>query len=129
MLKNFLEWIGLKEKLHNAEDISFGFNEGEIWWAALGENIGIEINGKNESFSRPVYVYKKLSKFGFLAIPLSTKSKTGSWYVNFVFQDKEIVANLSQVKVISTKRLYNKLGELEEKDVKRIKDGFLRLYS
>lgn len=129
MLNKFLEWFGLKEKLHIAEDATFGFNESEIWWAALGENIGIEVNGKSESFSRPIYIYRKLSKFGFLAIPLSTKNKTGTWYIDITFQGKNITANFSQIKVMSTKRLYNKIGELDDKDVKRIKDGFLRLYS
>lgn len=61
MLKKFLEWIGIKEKIHNTSRGPRLYKEGDIWWCAVGENIGIEINGKGKMFSRPVLVYKKLS--------------------------------------------------------------------
>lgn len=127
MIKKFLEWIGIKEKVNKSKGPRF-FKEGDIWWCALGENVGIEINGKGSMFSRPVFVYKKLSRDGFMGIPLSTQIKEGSWYVSISFQ-KEICANIAQARVFSTSRMYTKLGELDEKDQKRIKDGFLHLYS
>jgi mRNA interferase MazF len=129
MLKRFLEWIGLKEKLHKSEHVPPLFNEGEVWWCAVGENIGIEVNGKGEAFSRPVYIYKKLSRNGFFGIPLSTVSKTGSWYVEISFQDQKIVTNLAQCRVFSHLRMYEKMGDLDEADILKIKNGFLRLYS
>jgi mRNA interferase MazF len=89
MFKKFLEWIGLKEKIHNKKSVPLYFNEGEIWWCAVGENIGIEINGKGKLFSRPVFVYKKLSKDGFLGIPLTTQEKKGSWFIEIDFKDKK----------------------------------------
>lgn len=46
--------------------------EGEVWWVAIGENVGVEINGKSRYFSRPVIVFRKLSHLGFMGIPLST---------------------------------------------------------
>jgi mRNA interferase MazF len=129
MIKRFLEWIGLKEKLHNAEVKPPLFKEGEIWWCAIGENLGIEINGKDKAFSRPVYIYKKLSRNGFFGIPLSTVQKTGSWYVEVSFQGKRSFANLAQCRVLSYLRMYIKMGSLDESDISKIKDGFLRLYS
>ncbi len=128
MLKRFLEWIGLKQKIHESGMPHF-FNEGEVWWCALGENIGVEVNGKGDMFSRPVFVYKKLSREGFMCVPLSTKTKEGSWFIKITFQGKEQVANIAQARVISSSRMYEKLGELDEKDVEKIKSGFLRLYS
>jgi len=129
MLKRFLEWIGLKEKLHTADNKPPLFKEGEIWWSAIGENVGIEVNGKGKPFSRPVYIYKKLSANGFFGIPLSTISKTGTWYVEITFQGKKVVANLAQCRVLSHLRMYEKMGALDEADVIKIKNGFLRLYS
>ena len=129
MLKRFLEWVGLKEKLHNSNHIPPLFNEGEIWWCAVGENVGIEINGKDKAFSRPVYIYKKLSRDGFFGIPLSTNAKIGSWYIEISFQEQKVVANLAQCRVFSHLRMYEKMGALEESDILKIKDGFLRLYS
>lgn len=129
MISNFLEWIGLKEKLHRRSEKYIFLKEGEIWWCAVGENIGIEINGKGSMFSRPVLIYKKLGKLGFLAIPLSSQIKQGPWYAGIEFKRKGISANLAQVRVISTARLYEKMGEVTSDDFKKVKDGFLRLYS
>jgi len=128
MIKKFLEWIGLKERINNKSSGPLYFNEGEIWWCAVGENVGIEINGKGKLFSRPVFVYKKLSKQGFIGIPLSTQNKNGSWYVEISFKG-ENVANLSQIRIFSSFRMYEKMGSLDEKDMEKIKNGFLRLYS
>lgn len=129
MIKKFLEWIGLKEKLHSNSDKFVYFNEGEVWWCALGENIGVEINGKGTMFSRPVLIYKKLSKSGFLAVPLSTQIKEGSWYISVEFKEKTISANLAQLRIVSTARLYDKMGEVTAEDFSKVKSGFLRLYS
>jgi len=128
MIKKFLEWIGLKEKIHNNLSIPLYFNEGEIWWCAVGENIGIEINGKGELFSRPVFVYKKLSRDGFLGIPLSTQNKKGSWYVKISFKGEDNILNLAQIKVFSSSRMYEKMGALDDNDIQKIKNGLLRLY-
>jgi mRNA interferase MazF len=129
MIKRFIEWIGIKEKIHNQASVPVFFKDGDIWWCSLGENVGVEINGKGDTFSRPVFVYKKLSREGFLGVPLSTKNKTGSWYVSFSFQEREISANLAQVRVFSASRMQEKIGSLDEEDQEKIKSGFLRLYS
>ena len=129
MIKKFLEWIGLKEKLHiNSEKMVY-FNEREVWWCAIGENIGVEINGKGDMFSRPVLVYKKLSRSGFLAIPLSTQMKEGSWYIWVKLKEKDSSINLAQIRITSTARLYDKMGEVNVEDFRKVKSGFLRLYS
>jgi mRNA interferase MazF len=128
MIKRFLEWIKLKEEIHDGKDVKRLLKEGEVWWCALGENVGIEVNGKSEFFSRPVLIYRKLSRDGFMGIPLTTQEKTGSWYVKFEFQGKTSYANLAQARVISSKRLYNLVGEIDDEDYKRIRTGFRRLY-
>jgi hypothetical protein len=40
MFKRFLEWLKLKEKIHIKTSEPPSINEGEIWWASLGENVG-----------------------------------------------------------------------------------------
>lgn len=56
-VKRFDEWNEVKKNTH-----SFGrvpaIKKGEIWWCAMGENVGVEINGKSEVFSRPVLIFK-----------------------------------------------------------------------
>lgn len=128
IIKRFLEWIKLKERLHESEAKIPLFKEGEVWWCAIGENVGIEMNGKSDKFSRPIHIFKKLSQDGFLGVPLSTKIKEGTWYIPIVHKNTNCVAVLSQIKIMSSKRLFEKYGELDEKDANKIVEGFYKLY-
>lgn len=125
--KNYEQWNKLKKKLNKITKYPT-IKEGDIWWCAVGANIGIEIDGKSERFSRPVLIYKKLSREGFMAIPLTSKNKAGSWYVNFVFLDKTQTAALCQASVMSASRLYTKIGQIPKSDFDKVKEGFRRLY-
>lgn len=127
-MKRFLEWIGLKENLHNKDHRPPFVSEGDIWWCSLGENVGSEINGKSHQFSRPVIIYKKLAHGFYFVIPTSTKLREGSWYVSFRHKDKETVACLQQARSIDFKRLWSKLGTLDDTDFEKVKEGFHELY-
>lgn len=127
-IKKFLEWIRLKEKLHNNVSKPPLFREGEIWWCSIGENIGSEINGKSNLFSRPVLIFKKLSSNTFLGIPTSSQSKDGTWYIKVTLRNTVNVIILSQLRVFDYKRLSTKLGQLDARDYKQVKIGFKRLF-
>lgn len=127
-MKEFLKWIKLKEKLDKNEHKVPYVSEGDIWWSSLGENIGSEITGKSELFSRPVIIFRKLTHGFYFVIPTTTKDKKGSWYVSFIHKDKKITANLHQVRTIDYRRLSNKIGSLDEEDFCKIKVGFKDLY-
>jgi mRNA-degrading endonuclease toxin of MazEF toxin-antitoxin module len=122
------KWSVLKSKIESKVKNPPSVKEGQIWWTIIGQNIGSEIYGKGQTFSRPVIIYKKLSKYTFLVIPTSTKIKTGSWYCRFYHSKKEMVAVLSQIKVIDFKRLENQIGDIDNKDFQNIKKAFLSLY-
>ena len=94
----------------------------------MGENVGVEINGKREFFLRPVLIYKKLSKFGFMGIPLTSQLHTGSWYVEFIFQNKVEYGVLAQARVFSVFRLYRKMGVISDSDLAVFRESFRRLY-
>lgn len=125
--KRFKEWIILKEKIHNIARIRT-IREGEVWWAALGENVGVEINGKNDGFTRPILVFKKLSRFSFLGVPLTTQEHYGTWYSSFEFKNKKQFAALSQIRILSVSRLNKRMGMLTHSDFDVVKAGFKRLY-
>ena len=127
-MKKFLEWIGIKKKLDEHEHAPPFFKEGEMWWAHLGENVGSEVDGKGEGFTRPVIVYRKLGAYTLLAIPTSTKIKVGTWYVPFRHKGIDEVAVLSQIRVISFKRLKEKVGTLDDADMQNIRKSFRSLY-
>ena len=124
--KKLQDWFRVKEKLRNKNRVT-GIKTGEVWWCGVGENVGVEINGKNATFERPVLVIKKLTRYAFVGIPLTTKNKTGSWYVHFRFHNKDQCAVLSQIKMMSVNRLYRRMGQIDDADMSAIKHG-LRLF-
>lgn len=117
--KKFDEWNIEKQRLH-----SFGrkpdIKNGEVWWCSMGENIGVEINGKGSSFMRPVLVIRKLSKASFIGIPLTSQLHSGSWYVHFRFKSRDEYAVLAQVRTFSVRRLYRKMGSLDDSDMRKV---------
>ena len=125
--KLFDEWIGLKKKLHFNNKIP-RITEGEIWWCSFGENVGVEINGKSVRFTRPVLIMRKLSKFGFMGIPLTSQIKSGSWYAKFNFLSKDEYAALCQARVMSVSRLHSKISQIPLSDLSIVKKAFLQLY-
>lgn len=127
-MKRFLEWIGLKERLHNATPSPPLVSEGDIWWASVGENVGSEINGKSRLFSRPVVIYKKLSHGFYFVVPTTTQERGGTWYVSFRQHEKTMLACLHQARAIDYRRLSTKLGTLDDEDFGRVKAGFRNLY-
>lgn len=125
--KLFDDWSELKKCLNSKVHFP-RISEGDVWWCSMGKNIGVEINGKNEKFSRPVIVFKKLSVFGFLAVPMSTQKHSGPWYVPLTFHSRDQVAVLSQIRIISVARLYKRFGSLSKRDFQLVRDGFKKLY-
>ncbi len=128
-IKRFLEWIGVKEKLHAHESKPPFFKEGEIWWCHWGENVGTEMNGKGDFFTRPVLVLKKYDKYSFLAVPLTTKHKDGTWYYTFMYNQKKQTVVLSQARVTNYKRLKELMGKTEGIDYQNIKKSFMDLHT
>lgn len=122
-----LKWMCLKERLRNTLRRGPNVNEGDIWWASIGENIGWEINGKSESFSRPVIIVKKLSQGFFLVIPATTKERHGSWYVTYSHKGISAIACLHQIRAIDYRRLRSRIGQLQDSDLKNIKTAFIKL--
>ena len=78
----FDNWNLLKKKL-NSKNKFPSILEGEVWWCSLGKNVGVEINGKNANFTRPILIVKKLSSVGFIGVPLTSQIKNwppaGNW--------------------------------------------------
>lgn len=128
MIKQFLQWIGLKEKLHATDHAAPLVSERDLWWASLGENIGSEINGKSDRFTRPVVILKKLTHGFYLVAPTTTQKREGSWYASVRFGQQDEYVCLHQIRTIDFRRLYSKLGQLSSADFAIIKDAFRKLY-
>lgn len=123
-INNFIQWTKIKIRLHfGVKSNKLYFKEREIWWASLGVNIGFEQDGKNINFERPILVLKKFGRETLWALPLTSKDRTGRFYYQFEHQGQKYSAILSQLRLISSKRLLRKIRRLPENDFKAIKQG------
>lgn len=113
LLKKFTDWTKLKVRIHVSEEIPY-FRDGQIWWISLGQNIGAESNGKHEKFERPVLVLKKFSKDSFWAISITSQNKSGQYYLPITVNSNKYFLNLSQLRLVSSKRLSRHVGTLSE---------------
>ncbi len=126
-MKKFDEWNEVKKQVVTRSNI-IQFKEREIYWASVGENVGFEQNGKGVDFARPVLIIKKLNKNLFFGVPLSTKSRTGSFFFEFeLLPNQKSTALLVQAKVYDAKRLAKKIGMIKEEDFKLLKDDLKNL--
>lgn len=126
-LKLFDDWNVVKKKLQNKDKVKF-FKEGQVWWCSIGQNLGSETYGKGRTFTRPVLVFKKLSGDVFLGLPMTTKIKSGSWYVTIRHKNKSVTIQLHQARIFDKKRLRDSFGQIDDADFEKIKTGFVSLY-
>lgn len=127
-LSIFLEWVHHKCTINSLERTHV-IKQGEIYWCALGLNVGDEENGKGFNFRRPILVFKKFNNNIFLGIPLSTKNKENKYYVQIIVKDILQSAMISQIRVIDTKRLDEKVGYISKNDFEKIKTAVLNMIS
>ena len=123
-MNDFDSWNILKQKIH-ARSSAFGLyaNSGDVWIASLGQNIGVEQNGKGINFARPVLIVSKFNSQMVWVVPLSTKQKKVDFYFNFVDPYKQPNSLiLAQLRLISTKRLKRKIYKLPKNQLDDIKN-------
>lgn len=119
-MKKFDEWNKVKKETENiAEEVYF--KERDIFWTRIGENVGFEQNGKGNEFQRPILVVKKYTNDMFLGVSLSTTFREGSFYFQFILNDKISTALLVQHKLYSNKRLMKKMGMINKFDFENLK--------
>ena len=113
MEKEFDKWNEKKKKA-NTGTVWRAFYEREVWWIHTGVNIGVEIDGKHELFLRPVIVARKFNKDMALIVPTTAQDKKGNkYYIEVVGDDgKRYVACLSQIRAVSSKRFFRKVGTI-----------------
>jgi mRNA interferase MazF len=124
-LNDYLDWVKHKFFL-TSEERDAQVNEGEVYWCALGLNVGDEENGKGIDYRRPILVFKKFNRNIFWGIPLSTKNKDNKYYVSVVLKNEEVSTIISQLRIIDVKRLDVKIGYIGLEDLwkvrKKVKD-------
>src|SRR3989344_1677889 len=127
-IKRFLEWIGLKERLHSTDHKPPFVSERDMWWVSLGENVGSEMNGKSDRFSRPVLIVKKLAHGFYLVAPTTKQPHKGSWYAHVHLGKQDEYVCLNQIRTIDHRRLFSKLGQIDTDNFEKVRIAFKKLY-
>lgn len=109
--KDFDAWNDRAKELDSRVFDDF-FYEREVWWCALGTNIGSEQDGKNESLERPILILKKIRKDIVLVAPLTSMISAHTDRISAKILGKESQILLSQTRSISNKRLLRKIGSI-----------------
>jgi mRNA-degrading endonuclease toxin of MazEF toxin-antitoxin module len=125
-MKNFSEWNEIKIKTDDIES-NIRIREGEIRWCRIGINVGREIVGKGEDFIRPVLILKKFSGDVFLGAPLTSKIHGGDWYYILKHNNTEQSVILNQSRLLDKKRLQNKLFQIHDRELLKIKQAYCNL--
>ncbi len=127
MQKNFDSWMDIK-KQSQQNNLRLPFKERDVWWCKLGANIGEEEDGKGKLFLRPVLIIKKFNKRIFIALPLSSISKENNYfYHSFEFKNKVQSIILSQIKLLDSKRLIDRMGTIPKNEFLIIKEKAKKL--
>ncbi len=125
--KDFAEWFALKAELQ--EKSSPLFEERDVWWCSLGVNLGFEIDGKNKPYERPVLVFRKFNRDTFIGIPLTSVAKDDNspYYMNYIINGKDGSLVLSQIKLMSAKRLNRRMATMSRTDFAEVKRRIIAL--
>ena len=115
MEKDFDKWNEQK-KYHNERRGLLTVHKREVWWGAVGLNIGSEQDGKGKGYERPILVLATLSKSTFIGVPLSTKEKKHSMHFLIVFKETNNYALIDQIKVFDVRRLNRKIGVISQNE-------------
>ncbi len=126
MENDFDSWNEVKKSLSEKKE-KYYFKSGDIWWISVGKNIGTESYGKGGIFRRPVLIIKKLSNDSCVALPLTSKNKTGSWFARVSFHGECRTVLLSQIRMVHCARFQRRLAVLDEADFGRVKEKLKQL--
>ena len=127
-MKDFDEWNTLKKEINNGKAHKL-YHTREVWWCYVGKNVGFEQDGPGRKSMRPVLILKGLSKEVCIIVPLTTSMKQNPYYSDLgKISNRNSSVIISQIKLIDTKRLVNKMGllnkEIFEKIRKSVRDLF-----
>jgi mRNA-degrading endonuclease toxin of MazEF toxin-antitoxin module len=120
MHKNFESWSKRKVELQNSK--SNFYKVRDVRWSSLGVNIGYEQDGTSEKFRRPAIVVRGFSRHACLIVPLTTSTKKNPYHFSVgIIEGREAFAILSQIRLIDTKRLHDRLAIVDKEKFEEIR--------
>jgi mRNA interferase MazF len=126
--KDFAAWNQVKQRIDGLSGVP-GFNAREIWWCSIGTNIGSEICGKGDKFSRPILILKRTSPTMFIGIPATSKQKIRWDYHPVTIKGQLSYLQLSGVRSLDARRLVSKIEKLSEHVFADVLTAFYKIFS
>lgn len=127
MQKDFDSWNNKKKEINKIlKPSDFYFHEREIWWCSFGINIGYEQNGKNKNFERPALILRKFNRDITLVVPLTSAAKENQYHHKLNTSGTFVI--LSQIRLISTKRLLRRIEKIVENEFNDIVEKIKTLF-
>ena len=119
MHKDFDQWNMFKKLVQEEPDF-FGAHQRELWWMTFGLNVGVEIDGKHDTFERPAIVLRKFNNQMAWVLPVTSQVKDNQFYERFTYGDQVYYAAITQLRTVSTKRFLRKVGMISKSDFERM---------
>ena len=126
-MKDFNKWNLYKIKLEDLRSNVKFAHAREIWWCSLGINVGVESDGKNNNFERPVLIMKVYNRESIVVLPITTKPKNDPFHFKiFVKTGIYVWIKLTQVRMISNKRLQRKVDIVGNDSFVKIREAWIK---
>lgn len=111
--KDFDTWNKIKKRTDMESPRLYTVRE--VWWCRFGVNIGTEQDGRGENFLRPAVILRGFGPDACLVAPLTTSARNHPLRVSVGLVDgRPARVNLSQLRVVDTRRLVEKIGFLKK---------------
>lgn len=125
--KDFDTWNNQKKRVDRI--LHKQYHARDIWWCSLGINIGFEQDGTGIDYQRPVLIVKGISKQLCFVVPLTTSPSEHRYRIPVgIIDTKTAAAIISQLRLIDTKRLVNKITVLEKERFETIQKTIRDLF-
>lgn len=120
MEKDFDSW-NIRKKEIDAQNPHF-YHEREIRWCSLGVNVGFEQDGTSNLYLRPVLIIRGFNRYVCLIVPLTTSRKENPFHAGVgKIENQQAFVILSQIRLIDTKRLHDRIAILDKDKFKEIR--------
>jgi len=123
MEKDFDAWNKEKKLIHT-DRAPVQAEKREVWWCALGNNIGVEVDGKNRNFERPALVLRVYNLYTLLVLPFTSQEKSDRFHYGVYLGAKKSWVMLTQARVISSQRLLRVIDKVPVEEFREIQSRF-----
>ena len=130
MQKDFDNWNNKKKLIHNTGENKL-YHAREIWWCNLGINVGSEEDGTGLDYERPVLILRGLGTNTCFVMPLTTSKSRHPMRIAIGAIEKGGKENsviISQMRIIDTRRLINKIGFLDKEKFEVIRKAIREMF-